>query len=130
MEKLCGFCNNAVEKYNAYTLCHNCQAICYTTELNNTEILKMVNEHIRLLLHKALNLGVDLHMLEQKHMLAQPLTDKECSLRKLLLQLQDIRVEVSVYSPTDNLHDLKFRQIAYRLIHLSEKFEAFICHQA
>lgn len=130
MEKLCVFCDNAVEKHNTYTLCHNCQAICYTTALNNTEILGMINEHIHLLLHKASNLGVDLHVLEQKYMLGQPLTDEEISLRSLLLQLQDIRLEVSVYSPTDDLHDLKFRKIAYRLIYLSEAFEDFfMSHQ-
>lgn len=89
-----------------------------------------VNNHIDSLLRKASNQGVDVHVLEQKHILGQPLTDKEISLRSLLLKLHDIRLDVSAYKPTDNLHNLEFRQIAYRLINLSEAFESFfMSHQ-
>lgn len=60
----------------------------------------MVNNHIDSLLRKASNQGVDVHVLEQKHILGQLLTDKEISLRSLLLKLHDIRLDVSAYRPT------------------------------
>lgn len=122
----CIFCENELSIQSGFYVCNNCHTVCFSksSALKNKYLL--ILKYLSDIQEKVIDQQAFLHDIEQKHISGYALTDDEETIRKNMIEFQDIRLELNTrIAGGSQLNDKTERKLLYKLLTLSEWFSVY-----
>lgn len=116
----CKFCEMPTEIVEGVYVCNKCCTVSFSKDIGLDQKQQLIIEYLNNIQKQLLEQQDYLHIIEQKHVLGEELSETEFEIRKKITEFQSVRLELEAYIKSNSqLKEKNERNLLYRLLILS-----------